>query len=225
MLKLAPSILAANFGCLAEDMAIVEAAGAHYAHIDVMDGHFVPNLSLGVPVVQSIRKQSGLIFDVHLMISEPEKYVEAFAVAGADIINFHIEATKDPAALIRRIHELGKRPAMTLKDATPVEAVFPFAADLDMILLMSVEPGFGGQKFMTSALRRAKDLRAFLLREGLQTELEMDGGIDLSNVDAVLDAGVDVLVAGSAIFNAANKADAVRVFLRHMQAKGEVSAL
>jgi len=214
LLKLAPSILAADFGHLADDLAAVGAAGAHYAHIDVMDGHFVPNISLGVPVIQSIRKQSTLVFDVHLMISEPERYVDAFAEAGADIINFHIEATSDAAGLIRRIRGLGKKPAITIKNDTPVEAVFPFAGDVDMILLMSVEPGFGGQAFMPSALVRAKALRAFLEQENLHTDIEMDGGIGLANAEAVLNSGVNVLVAGSSIFGAADTRAAAEAFLQ-----------
>ena len=213
MFKLAPSLLAADFGHLAAELAIIEAAGAHYAHIDVMDGHFVPNISIGVPVVQSIRKQSSLIFDVHLMISEPEKYIDAFAKAGADIINFHLEATTDASALIQHIRALGKRPAITLKNGTPIEAAFPYAADVDMILLMSVEPGFGGQAFNPEALGRAKALRAFLTRENLDTDIEMDGGIYLENANEVLAAGANVLVAGSAIFGTEDKAATVRAFL------------
>ena len=210
---LAPSILAADFGHLANELAIIEAAGAHYAHIDVMDGHFVPNISMGVPVVKGIRKQSGLVFDVHLMISEPEKYIEPFAAAGADIINFHLEATNNATGLIQQIRALGKRPAITLKNETPIESVFPYAADVDMILLMSVNPGFGGQSFIREALDRAKALRAFLTQENLKTDIEMDGGIYLENAQEVLDAGVNVLVAGSAIFGAADKTAAVKGFL------------
>jgi len=214
MYKLAPSILAADFGRLAAELRTVADAGAHYAHIDVMDGHFVPNISIGVPVVKSLRKQSNLVFDVHLMISEPEKYIAAFADAGADIINFHLEAAKDPVALIREIRALGKQPAITLKPGTSIEAVYPFAGMVDMILLMSVEPGFGGQAFMPEALSRAKTLRTFLDTEGLSTDIEMDGGIYLENANAVLSAGVNVLVAGSAVFGAADQANAVRSFLR-----------
>ena len=214
MYILAPSLLAADFGRLAEQLRLAEEAGAVYAHIDVMDGHFVPNISIGVPVVKSLRKQSGLVFDVHLMIAEPEKYIRAFAEAGADIINFHIEAADEPDALAREIRALGKSPAITLKPGTPIEAVFPYAGMVDMILLMSVEPGFGGQAFMPEALTRAKTLRAFLDREQLPVHIEMDGGIYLDNAAEVLSAGVNVLVAGSAVFGAADIPGAVRGFLR-----------
>jgi len=214
MYKLAPSVLAADFGQLANELRTVAEAGAHYAHIDVMDGHFVPNISIGVPVVKSLRKQSALVFDVHLMIAEPEKYIHAFADAGADIINFHLEAAKNPASLIQDIRALGVKPAITLKPGTPIEVVYPYASLVDMILLMSVEPGFGGQAFMPEALGRAKVLRSFLDKRNFATDIEMDGGIYIDNAAAVLASGVNILVAGTAIFGAADKAEAVRTFLR-----------
>jgi len=219
--KLAPSILAADFGHLADALLAVEKAGAQYAHIDVMDGHFVPNISIGVPVVKSLRKQSNLVFDVHLMIAEPERYLEAFAEAGADIINFHMETADDPIRLIRRIRALGKRPAVTIKPETPIETVFSVAGEVDMVLLMSVNPGFGGQEFMPEALVRAAALRAFLTQNNLPADIEMDGGIYLTNAAAVLDAGVNVVVAGSAVFGAEDKTAAVGSFLELFKAREE----
>jgi len=217
MNKLSVSILTANFGMLAEELRTAELAGAHYAHIDVMDGHFVPNISIGVPVVESLRKHTALIFDVHLMISEPEKYVDAFAQAGADIINFHIEAAKDPKALIKKIKSLGKKAAITLSPKTPVETVFEFLPIIDMVLIMSVEPGFGNQKFLPNALTRARTLRTFIQANNLNVDIQMDGGIKHNNVNTVLSSGVNVVVAGSAIFGAANKTSAVKEFLETMK--------
>lgn len=211
-MKLAVSILAADFSRLGDDLKQAEAAGAHYAHIDVMDGHFVPNISIGVPVVASLRKRSNLIFDVHLMISNPMDYIEAFAKTGADIINFHIEANGNPKEIIEKIRDFGKRPAITLNPDTPVEAVFPYLGLVDMVLVMSVFPGFGGQTFINEALERARSLRKYIDDNGFKTLIEMDGGIYCENVGQVIDAGVDVVVAGSAVFGSTNIEGAVKAF-------------
>ena len=200
MNKFAPSILSADFAALGEQLAAIEYAGAHYAHIDVMDGHFVPNITIGPPVVKSLRKRSKLIFDVHLMIENPWKYVQAFAEAGADIINFHIETVKDPNALIDVIKRLGKQPAVTIKPETGIETVLPLTNRVGMILIMSVNPGFGGQKFMPGALDKARQLRTYMRENNFNIDIEMDGGINLQNVKSVLDSGVNVIVAGSAVF-------------------------
>ena len=217
MNKLSVSILAADFCKLGDELHQAEAAGAHYVHIDVMDGHFVPNISIGVPVVESLRKCSNLIFDVHLMISNPDDYIVAFANAGADIINFHVEATANPIALINKIKKLGKKAAITLNPNTPVEAVFPYLPMVDMVLVMSVFPGFGGQKFMPESLNRALDIREYITQNNLNVDIEMDGGINLDNVGEVISAGVNVIVAGSAIFGAEDKTKAIQKFLTAMQ--------
>ncbi|MDR1664184.1 MAG: ribulose-phosphate 3-epimerase [Clostridiales bacterium] len=196
--KLAPSLLAADFSKLESELQDI--ADAHYLHLDVMDGHFVPNISFGAPVIRRLRPLTGLIFDVHLMISHPLKYLEMFAEAGADILNVHVEARDDIAECIKKIRALSKRAAVTVKPETPVEAVFPYLGPLDMALIMSVEPGFGGQPFMPEALRKAETLASYATRHGLEIDIEMDGGIDVSNVSDVLNAGVSTVVAGSAVF-------------------------
>lgn len=213
--KLAPSILSADFTRLGEYIKTVERAGAHYLHFDVMDGHFVPNISFGVPVLRSIRPVSGLVFDVHLMISEPERYLDTFARAGADIINVHAEAARDLPSCLRQIRRLAKKAAVTVKPSTPVSEITRVADLIDLALIMSVEPGFGGQAFIPSALHKAEELAGFLLKRGLEAEIEMDGGIGLDNVRSALNAGVTVVVAGSAVFalTPEETADNVRAFL------------
>ena len=217
MYKLAPSILAANFASLGTDLAEVEKAGAHYIHFDVMDGHFVPNISFGMPVLSSIRPCTKLAFDVHLMISEPQKYLEAFANAGADIISVHFESfEKDSADLeicIQKIRELGKKAGIVLNPHTPLEPVLPYAEQADMILVMSVEPGFGGQSLLPFTLGKAERLANFIAQNGLDTDIEMDGGIDLKNLRTVLNAGVNVVVAGTSVFGAVDITFGVQRFL------------
>jgi ribulose-phosphate 3-epimerase len=213
MSKLAVSILSADFSRLGEELREMEEAGAHYVHIDVMDGHFVPNITVGVPVVASLRKCSNLVFDVHLMLNNPEDYIEAFASAGADIINFHVEAAKEPVKLIKKIKSLGKRAAITLNPETPVEAAFEYLRLIDMVLLMSVAPGFGGQEFIAESLDRARLLRQHIEDNWLKVDIQMDGGIKSENVGQVVAAGVSVVVAGSAIFDAKDKKRAVRRLL------------
>jgi len=212
MTMLAPSILSADFANLQRDVELVLNAGADWLHVDVMDGHFVPNISIGVPVVKSLRKAITGFLDVHLMISQPEKYLDAFAKAGADLLNVHVEAEGDMAAMLKHIRKLGCKSALTIKPNTPAESVFPLLPLCDMILVMSVEPGFGGQKFMPSALPKLQALKAEIARQGVDCLLEIDGGINLDNAKEAADAGADILVVGSAVFGAADVAETVKTF-------------
>lgn len=197
---LAPSILAADFSILGKQIKAAEKAGAPYLHIDVCDGVFVPSISFGMPVIQSIRPVSGQFFDVHLMITEPERYIEEFANCGADGITFHLEATKDPNMVIELIHKCGKKAGISIKPGTGVEEVFPYLKSVELVLVMSVEPGFGGQKFMESSLDRIKKLKSFIDANHLNVIIEVDGGIDKKNAKKVLQSGANAIVSGSAIF-------------------------
>lgn len=197
---IAPSILSADFSRLAEEIEAITQAGADWVHIDVMDGHFVPNLTIGAPVVKSLKPVSRLPLDCHLMIEQPEKYIEDFASAGASIITIHVEATKDPAAVLRRIRELGVKPGVTLKPATPASALFPYLVLVDLVLVMTVNPGFSGQSFMKEQAAKIREIRAELARIGHTALIEVDGGITPETAREVQDA--DVLVAGNAVFKA-----------------------
>ena len=212
-IALSPSMLSIDFGRAAEQLSIIEKAGTPYIHLDVMDGLFVPNISFGIPVIKSIRKDSHMIFDAHLMIVEPERYVEAFRKAGADIINFHVEATKDPAAVIAKIKATGAKAGITIKPKTPVETIKPYLKELDMVLVMTVEPGFGGQKFMEDQVPKIKQLADWKKELGLKYDIEVDGGITLDNVRIVLEAGANVIVAGSAVFGKEDIAAAAKGFM------------
>ena len=197
---LSPSILAADFANLGKQLKEIEQAGASYVHIDVMDGLFVPSISFGMPLIRSIRKVSGLTFDVHLMIEEPVRYVRDFRDCGADIITVHYEACKDIAATLKEIRDTGARAGLSIRPGTSVDVVKELLPLCDMVLLMSVEPGFGGQKFMEVSYERAEMLHRMILDSGYPVDLQIDGGITLDNVSSVLDAGVNVIVAGSAVF-------------------------
>ena len=200
MIKLSPSILAADFAALGEDVRIVDKAGAEYIHIDIMDGLFVPSLSMGLPVVQSIRKVTNKVFDVHLMINEPMRYLADFKDAGADIITVHAEACSSLVDTVKRIKELGCKAGVAVNPRTRLEVIRPVLDMVDMILVMTVIPGFGGQKYMDSVTPKRKEMRNILDEQGLDTDIEVDGGISVANVRTVLDAGANVIVAGSGVY-------------------------
>lgn len=199
-LILSPSILSADFTKLGEEIQATEANGAEYLHYDVMDGVFVPSISFGMPVLKSIRKATKQVMDVHLMITEPIRYVEEFAKAGADIITVHYEACADLPATIAKIRELGVKVGITINPETDVKVLEPYLDQADMFLIMTVHPGFGGQKLIPECLDKIRWLRDQLDARGLQTDIEIDGGVKLSNLDQVLASGVNVIVAGSAVF-------------------------
>jgi ribulose-phosphate 3-epimerase len=209
-LRIAPSILSADLGHLAREIADVEAGGADYIHIDVMDGHFVPNITWGPPIVRAARAVTKLPLDVHLMIAEPARYIEEFAEAGADIIGVHVEADPHAERTLSRIRALGKRSCITLNPQTPPEALDYLLEASDQVLLMSVNPGFGGQKFLPLVLRKLEVLRKLIDARGLRVELEVDGGITAETAKAVIEAGADVLVAGAAVFGKADRGEAIR---------------
>jgi ribulose-phosphate 3-epimerase len=203
---LAPSILTADFWALGGAADAARRAGARYLHFDVMDGHFVDNISFGIPVLSSVRRHTDMLLDVHLMVKTPARFLEAFAKHGADIVSVHIEALErgEIRECIDKIRALGKRASLALSPNTPVEAVFPYAGEVDMALIMSVAPGYGGQELLPFTLKKAEALADYVSKHGFGTDIEMDGGIELSNLRSVLDAGVNVVVAGSALFGAAD---------------------
>ena len=210
MVKISPSILSSDYGNLESELKKMEECGADMIHVDVMDGHFVPNITLGAPIVKCIRKATKLTFDVHLMISDPYKYVPDFAKAGSDIITFHTESDSDTEKTIDEILSLGKKAGLSVKPGTPIEEIYPYLDKLSLVLIMTVEPGFGGQKFMPSALDKLRWLKAEKDRGGLKFLLEVDGGVDNATAPQCVEAGADILVAGSAVFGAADPAAAVR---------------
>ena len=225
MIKLSPSILAADFSCIVPQLTALKNGGAHYVHLDIMDGHFVPNISIGPPVVAALRKHTDLVFDVHLMIANPKEYIERFVSAGADIITFHTEACWHPDEVMRiidMVHARGKKVGISIKPDTAIQSILRFVPHVDMVLIMSVYPGFGGQGFIAESLWRARQLRDFANKIGKDLDIEMDGGITTDNVRDLLDAGVNVIVAGSDIFNGGSIEAAtqgfISIFEEHMRA-------
>lgn len=212
MIKLAPSILSANFAKLLEDVKKVENAGCEYLHIDVMDGHFVPNITLGPGIVKSLRKDVNMVFDAHLMIENPDQYVGDFVDAGCDIIVVHQEACKHLHRTIQNIKSYNIKAGVALNPGTPIETIKHVLDDVDMVLIMTVNPGFGGQSFIESMIEKIKELKALIDSRGLNIDIQVDGGIKPENVYKVVEAGANVIVAGSAIFNSNSIEDTVKLF-------------
>lgn len=213
---LSPSILSADFSCLREQIQLIDTAGAEYVHIDVMDGAFVPSISFGMPVIQSIRACTDKVFDVHLMVEEPIRYVKEFVDCGADLITVHAEACVHLDRTIEAIQEKGVRAAVALNPATDLGVLKYILPKLDMVLLMTVNPGFGGQKFIPYTLEKVRELKHMVDRQGLSTDIEVDGGVTLSNVKELLDAGANVIVSGSSVFRG-NVSENVKNFLKLME--------
>ena len=209
MRVVAPSILSADFGNLERDIKMVDRSAAEWVHVDVMDGVFVPNISFGFPIMKPVRKATQKVVDVHLMIVEPEKYVKRFVEAGADYVTFHHEACADPRSTIADIKAAGAKAGVSVKPTTSAEAIFDYLGELDMVLVMSVEPGFGGQSFMPDSLDKVRILRKEIDEKGYSCLIEIDGGISAKNAREVFDAGVDVIVAGSSVFEAENQEQAI----------------
>ena len=211
MIKLSPSILSADFSRLGEQVSEIEKAGAQYLHIDVMDGHFVPNISFGAPIMKSIRKMSNMVFDVHLMISDPYRYIDDFAKAGADIITFHVNSESDVFKTLDKIKSHNIKCGLAVNPDIPVETLFPYKDKIDMVLIMSVYAGFGGQSYIDDVNKKIRAVREYF---GPDIDVEVDGGISLKNKDVPVSYGANVLVAGTAVFGAESPENAVRDFLK-----------
>ena len=212
MVKIAPSILSADFSRLLEHVKEVESAGVDYLHVDVMDGHFVPNISFGAPILKSLKGKTNLFMDVHLMIENPDLYIGDFVDAGADLINVHVEASTHIHRTVQLIKSYGVKAAVTLNPGTPLVVLEEILPELDMVLLMSVNPGFGGQSYIKATTDKIRRLKAMIDEKGLNCDIQVDGGINLNNVKEVVEAGANIFVAGSAIFNTENIAETVKAF-------------
>ena len=209
MVKISPSILSADFSKLGAEVEDIKSAGAEMAHIDVMDGMFVTNMSFAFPIIASLRKVTDMFLDVHLMIEKPERYIDRFIDSGADLITFHLEATDDAALCIKMIKERGKKVSVSIKPNTPIESVYPYLDDCDMVLIMTVEPGYGGQSLIPFCLDKVRALRAEITKRGLNVDVQVDGGINEKTAKEAALAGANVLVAGSAVFNAKDRKAAI----------------
>ena len=210
MIKISPSVLSADFARLGEEVLDIKNAGADMVHLDVMDGAFVTNISFGMPVIQSLRKCSDMIFDVHLMIEKPERYVDRFIAAGADIVTFHLEATDRAEQILDLIKKSGKSAGISVKPKTPIEAVYPYLDKCDMVLVMTVEPGYGGQSLIPETLEKVRTLKAYIDANNIKLDIQVDGGITTENAREAILAGANILVAGSAIFGAQDRREAIQ---------------